>query len=730
MRTACFVAAVILIALLAGACVDDAKPATASTGTDAAAPAQIVGRDRCTDCHEAEHAAWSGSHHDLAMAEATEDTVLGDFNDTSFTDAAGITTRFHRDGTRFLVTTQDGAGQEREFVVSHTFGWTPLQQYLIPFEKGRVQCLPIAWDSRPSEQGGQRWFHVYGDEAIPPGDLLHWTGPLQNWNHMCADCHSTELRKNYDAASGSFTTTWTDIDVSCEACHGPGSGHITWLEKGQNPRDTTFGFERLISGAARLDWRFVDGQPTAVPGPEPRNNDRQINTCAPCHSRRTQLFDQTHGSAFADVHQVDELLPPTWHVDGQILDEDYVYHSFVQSKMYHAGVTCTDCHDQHSLKVRATDNSLCARCHQADHYDQIEHHQHPESSTGAACIACHMPHQTYMQVDDRRDHRFGIPRPDLSVALGVPNACTQCHDEQDDTWAAAQAKTWWGEPDTDDRFALAMHAGETGQRDALTRLRVVLGDAKLPAIQRAAALYVLLQLDPQPPLALLQAASTDPNPDLRMALADAVRNAPSVDPVPLVAPLLRDEHTAIRALAARALAGRNLNPQDAAAFAAARAELNRSYQRNADRAESQTDHALVLHAEGNLAESEQALRLAITLGPNRPTPRANLADLLRQRGDNAGCRAVLEQGIADLPGAGELHHALGLALIRDKDLPAALPALERAATLRPDIDRFTFVYAVALESVGRRADAVATLEALLERNPSNEQARAALRSWR
>jgi hypothetical protein len=200
----------------------------------AAAPAShtatgYVGSAACAGCHQAESEAWRGSHHDLAMAEATEETVLGDFDSAAFT-YGDVTSRFFRRDGKFFVNTDGPDGELADFEIRYTFGVTPLQQYLIAFPDGRMQALGIAWDSRPKEKGGQRWFHLYPGQNLKAGDPLHWTGIDQTWNFQCAECHSTELRKNYDAATNTYATTWAEIDVACETCHGPGAAHVDWAD--------------------------------------------------------------------------------------------------------------------------------------------------------------------------------------------------------------------------------------------------------------------------------------------------------------------------------------------------------------------------------------------------------------------------------------------------------------------------------------------------------------------
>lgn len=718
----------LLAALLMTACGGQQPPAQADPPPQAG-PATHVGQQRCAACHAAEATAWTGSHHDLAMDPATAATVLGDFDAPPFTDAAGVTTSFRRDEDRFVVVTADAAGKSREYEVAYTFGVEPLQQYLVRFPDGRYQCLPVAWDSRPAVDGGQRWFHVYGDDPVPPGDALHWTGPMQNWNHMCAECHSTGLDKGYDAAADRFETTWAEIDVACEACHGPGSAHVAWAEAGADPT-VAHGLTGLAD-ARRQDW--VAGGATLAPGPAARTNDREIQACARCHARAEQLLEEAPGAPLADTHRHEPMLPPTWHPDGQVRDEDYVFASFRASKMYHAGVTCSDCHEPHGLHLHAQGNALCARCHQPQHFDTPAHHHHAPGGPGANCVDCHMPETTYMQVDARRDHGFLVPRPAVSAATGSPDACTRCHQDQDQAWAAVAAERWWGPLDEsapDLRATRTIHAATSGDASAVPDLRALATEPALPAIRRAALIPLLLRLDPDPPRQPLFTAARDPDPLVRQAVADALRDAPQIDPVPIVGPLLEDPIRGVRLAAARCLAGRPLPERLRPAMAAAEALLEAGYARNADRAEIRIDRALTLQRRGDERAAAGELRRAIELAPQRIAAWTNLADLYRAAGDEAGCLTILAEGLRVNPTAGELHHALGLALVRGRRLADALPALARAAELRPDLPRFAYVLAVAQEAAGQLDAAIITLEGLLARHPGHAEARQALEAYR
>jgi len=388
--------------------------------------ATYVGRTACVACHAEQDRLWQGSHHALAMQEANAATVLGNFNDTTF-EYAGIESRFSTREGRFFVTTDGPDGQLHDYEVAYTFGVDPLQQYLIAFPNGRLQALSIAWDTRPKAAGGQRWFHLYPNERITHTDPLHWTGMYQNWNYMCAECHSTDLQRGYDAQLNRYQTRWSEMNVSCEACHGPGSQHLAWARDpravaGQGNNGLVVRFNERTTAA----WTIGPHTGNAMRNP-PRETDVELQACARCHSRRSFIWSEyRHDRPLLDSYLLQTLSEGLYYPDGQILDEVYEYGSFLQSKMYRAGVTCGDCHNPHSGKLRAEGNALCAACHLPSKYDTAAHHHHQPDSAGAACVACHMPISTYMVVDPRHDHSFRPPRPDLSKKPDkLPDAVTK-----------------------------------------------------------------------------------------------------------------------------------------------------------------------------------------------------------------------------------------------------------------------------------------------------------------
>jgi len=704
-------------------------PATAQ----AAGGPDYVGVDRCAQCHEREAELWRGSFHDLAMAEATEQTVLGDFNDAGFS-AHGVSSRFYRKDDDFLVRTDGPDGKLHDYRVRYTFGWYPLQQYLIEFPHGRLQSLGIAWDTRPKEEGGQRWFHLYPDVAMNHRHALHWTGREQTWNYQCAECHSTHLVKNYDLETDSYQTTWSEIDVACEACHGPGSKHVAWAEAAASGAVA----QGAVNKGLVVDLGDRDGGAWSVdPGTgkprrsEPRTSHTRIELCARCHSRRGQIWDDyEYGKPLYNTHRLALLDQHLYFPDGQIKDEVYVYGSFVQSRMYAAGVTCTDCHEPHSLKLRADGNQVCATCHLPSRYDTPAHHRHAEDSPASACSACHMPQRNYMVIDARADHSLRVPRPDLSEALGTPNACNGCHADKPAAWAAQALERWY--PDSQHRgahFGQALHAAQVNSPQAAEGLLALAADPKQPAIARATALDQLHDHARPEQLSTVQRLLAD---DEALVRAAAVRWLELTDLRTRVDQgwtLLDDEARTVRLEAARVLApvsNQHLPDKFRAQLERALTEYASAQQVNAERPEAHHNLGLIAAAQRKPLQAEQAYQTAVRLDKTFTPAYANLADLYRQYHRDADGEQLLRQGIAAVPDDASLYYALGLLQVRQERMGEAAKSLRRATELAPESTQYRYVYALALQREGQLADAIAALEDVLRRDAANRDARLAL----
>lgn len=692
----------------------ESVPADPAAANPTPLTAEFVGSQTCASCHTEQHSAWQASQHAHAMAHASVETVLGDFNDQHF-DYAGVRSRFSQRDGRFFVNTDGPDGSLSEFEVLYTFGLEPLQQYLVDLGAGRLQALSIAWDTRSAEQGGQRWFHIYPDEAISHADPLHWTRPSQNWNFMCADCHVTDFRKQYDAQNDSFASSWAELGVGCEACHGPGSAHLAWATGELEHQDQ--GLLRQFSERRDMHWLYELERVTARRSVAPGERTEQV-VCAQCHSMRSQVAEGfQHGGALLDHYRPELLRDPLYHADGQQREEVFISASFAQSRMHAAGVTCSDCHEPHSQRLRADGNALCATCHSPRHFDQPSHHFHPPGSSGAQCVNCHMPQTTYMVIDPRRDHQLSVPRPDLTQALGTPNACSGCHSDQTSDWAAQQIESWfpsgqWRQA----HFASAFAAADAGDPTAQTDLQALVRDPALaPVVRASAARRLLPGADPQAWALLAEQLRSD-DPLLRQGALEAFENAPQEPRRQWLPALLDDPQRSLRASAARLLADVPVQAARQPAFTRALAEYEAELRLHADRADYLNQFGLLRLRQGRVGEAEQYWDQALRRDPLHSASRLNLADLLRAQGRELAVDRLLRDGLLAQPQEGLLHYALGLSLVRQQRSAEAIAALRQAYRLRPEDPRMGYVLAVALESQ-RPEEALSLLAQASERHP-------------
>jgi tetratricopeptide (TPR) repeat protein len=714
-----------------------ARPPPAISRVAAAArettKAAFLGAGACAACHAAESAAWQNSKHARAMQHATAATVLGNFNNARFTYNGIISSFFQRDG-KFFVTTDGADGKLADFEILYTFGLYPLQQYLVAFSDGRLQALSIAWDARPKEQGGTRWYHLYPGERLTYKDPLHWTRLSQNWNWMCADCHTTKLDRNYNAANNTYATTWSEMNVACEACHGPGSKHVAWAAH-------VPGYEKVADQGliVALDerrgvrWTAVAASGNALRS-TPLTTERELGVCAQCHSRREAFAaGMNHDGRLFDRYAIALLTDRLYFPDGQQRDEVYEVGSFLQSKMHAHGVTCSDCHEPHSDKLRAPGNAVCAQCHASSKYDAPAHTLHAQASAAAQCAACHMPTRDYMVIDARRDHSIRIPRPDLSESLQTPNACTACHKERDAAWAAAVIERAFGhEPKGFQTFGAALHDGRTGARAAVPELMAVAKDAKTPGIARATALADLGPYLGSAVLPALESGLADPDAMLRGAALDALITAPPQERVRLALGLIDDPSAIVRIKAARVLA---IIP-DQGGDATMRAQLEKvfaeyvaSQRANADRPEAHLNLGLFYVERRDPQRAEAEYRAALALEADFVPAYVNLADLYRIYHREADAETMLTDGLQEVPGNPDLQHALGLLRVRQGRIADALPLLEGAARADPNNARYAFIYGVALHDSGHAKQGVSVMERALLRFPRDPNLLSALAAY-
>ncbi|WP_291865643.1 multiheme c-type cytochrome [Maribacter sp.] len=650
----------------------------------------FAGTETCISCHNDEHARWENSDHDLAMQIADSTTVLGDFNTTTF-KSKGVNYLFTKKGNNFYVNTEGGNGKYQDFKIKYTFGVFPLQQYLIAFPNGSYQCLMVAWDSNKNI-----WFNLQPNLVIEHNEWMHWSGGSMSWNSMCADCHSTNLQKKYDSNTQSYETTYSIINVSCEACHGPASKHVEFYK---NKSKSTVPPELYMT--KNMDSKEV------------------VQKCARCHSRRTQhtdYFDYT--GHYLDHYAPSLIIDPLYELDGQIKDEVYVYGSFVQSKMYHNNVSCKDCHDVHSLKLKKQGNDLCLSCH-VPTYNEPEHHFHKKDTPASLCINCHMDGKTYMGNDYRRDHSFRVPRPDQSIKYDTPNACNKCHTDKSPVWASNFLKLKFGEPDQN-HYSNLLLEGTNGNFDAY---HSILKNSNYPEIIRATALYnyanqnlseqdinnILHFINDSSPLVRKEAVAV-----LEKINANEYTNN-------YIQPLLLDSIRSVRISAAQFYAANNIPLPQNREYKKANKELKNSLENNSEFPSGQHKIGLLHAAKGDITAAEKAYRNAIFIDNYYNLSRLNLALIVYNQGKTKEAEELYLKVASQEPHSSYPHFMLGLLYNEINQPQKSIQYLKLATEKKPILINAFYNYGIKLQEQQKYKDARTVIEKGLKEVPNSER---------
>ncbi len=653
--------------------------------------AAYAGSESCRECHEKAFTGWMTSNHALA-----ERKVRMDLDEKAFSPKQTLVhgsdtsqTFMGADQTPQILTR--GLDNRRNtYQIVRIIGNDPLRQFLIPAQGGRLQTCDVSYDPKKNEL-----FDVYGDEERNPGDWGAWTGQGMNWNAMCAACHNTRLRKNYDPQTDTYHTRMAEMSVGCEACHGPMNNHAVW----QKNHAVSYGQEKPKDPTLRKFTR-----------------DQMLDTCGACHARRSEITgDLIPGEAFFDHFSLtvaDES--DTFHPDGQVRDEDYEFTSFLTSRMHHVGIRCIDCHDPHTGKRLLPGNALCMRCHgggtqpPAPFIIPTLHGHHKQDSKGNDCTGCHMPVTPYMQRHPRHDHGYTIPDPQLSLDFGVPNACNRCHNDKDAAWSLNASKIWYGERlnrPSHDRATLIASArrGDASARDGLIRL---LKTDEIPA-WRATACHLLARwvFDPETTRALLDqlfhASPLVREAAIRSLMAQTRQNNGPV--CKAIQPLLNDPVRSVRVAAAWALMP-NLDLN-----ARAGRELVHMLDLNSDQPTGRAQLSQFASLQGDTPTAIRQLRKAIVLDPNSPAFHHDLAIHLSTTGDTQGAIKSLQSAIRLAPNDPDFHFKLALAWNEVGDLAKSAEALEKTVRLDPSHARAWYNLGLARSAMNRPQDALAAL---------------------
>ncbi len=680
---------------------------------EAEAFAQYAGDAACKACHAEAHDKWAGSHHGLAERPIRADLDMAGFSpEKTFTHGTQKTIARVSAGNDAEIVTLGFNGEIKPYAIERVIGHDPLRQFLVQGTGGRLHATESCWDPRKNE-----WFDVYGNEDRKPGEWGHWTGRGMVWNTMCASCHNTRVRKNYDAQTDTFHTTMAQMTVSCEACHGPMRQHA------QSAHSGTYTAQGMIA-------------PPPANAEAVARNQQSIEACAVCHARRTELTgDFKPGDRFFDHHFlaiVDHS--DVFYPDGQIRDEDYEYSSFLSSRMHNAGVRCMDCHDPHTAKIILPGNALCMRCHTQGGFPNApaivpaQHTFHLPESAGSQCINCHMPQTTYMQRHPRHDHGFTIPDPLLTKQFNIPNACNRCHADKDTDWSLAATEKWYGERmnrRTRTRGTL-MAKAKRGDSDAREPLMALLHGDEIPYWKASASLMLDQWLGDNAVQAALMEQLDHPHPLVRTSAVQSLgplcedRSSPARS---RIESLLQDSVRSVRVAAAWAL--RDSVDLDSTAGK----EVQHMLDINADQPSGQMQLGQWNYARHNIPKAMAHMQRAIAWDPNSPPFYRDLAMIQSLAGDPRSSIQSLMEAIRLSPNEPEYRFSIGLAWHEAGDLDKAIAALRDTVRLAPDHSRAWYNLGLAFNAQMKTDEALDALihgEHAAPNDPSIPYARATI----
>lgn len=610
----------------------------------------------CQGCHSSVYQQWQTSHHARAMTAPTRAEV------------DGLPVRF-------------------------TLGYEPLQQFLIETRNGRLQAYGKAWDTERQE-----FFHLYPAQADTPDHPLHWQQIAHQANTQCIACHVTNYQQNYDVETDTFRSSWQALGVGCQSCHGPAQQHLDWAA--QTPTAVNlpnFGWSLQVFDA-----------------------EQQLQVCAQCHSRRSELQPFQPTVAIHDQLLISPLTAELYEVDGKIKDEVFEYGSFIQSRMHQAGVVCSDCHNPHSAQLQAPGEQVCSQCHATS--EQQQHHFHAADSVGAQCTSCHMPAKVYMGNDWRHDHSFSSPNPAQALALGHSDACLGCHQDDDPSTVIAAFKRWYPKAQPrDGGYAVALFKARNGQDGAAAELLAQLQRDDQPAIRRAALLSELPNYPSTAAQREVAQALQHQDPMVRRAAIEVLPSLFQGSVLERLWPrLLTDPVRAVRVTALEQLIaqGRPLQAQQVEEYEQLQAH-------HLGTAQAHFNQAMIASLTNRHDQSLPALERALARDPNYLPALVALVQMREQQAP-AEAQQLLRSAQQRLPEAAELTYALALSLVRQGQLPLALTYLKQATEQAPDQSQYAYVYAVALFDSGRRTEALQVLRDALDKSPQQRSLRVAL----
>jgi tetratricopeptide (TPR) repeat protein len=637
-------------------------------------------------------------------------------------------------------------GVERRYPIAQALGGKNVFYFLTPWERGRLQVLPLGYDLRRRE-----WFDVarsavrhFAPQADEP---LHWTEPPYTFNTACFSCHVSQLTNNYRLQTDSYRTEWAEPGINCETCHGPAAQHV--LAARQTPK-----------GQPLKDLKLL-GLRAASP-------DQMNSLCGSCHAKIHPLASSFPPEGrFFDYFGLAALEQADFYPDGRDLGENFTLTTWLLSPCLQSGkLHCGTCHTasgRNRFPAERAD-AACLPCHEDKVKDAAAHSHHKAGTDGAKCLSCHMPKTEFARML-RTDHSMRPPMPAASLAFGSPNACNLCHTNQTSAWANEQVRQWHPR---DYQAATLQRAGwiAAARKHDWSKLPEMLAYLNGPheQIWAASLIPLLAACEDDAKWEPLLACLRDRSPLVRAAAAQALGTGLRPGFVGPLAAATRDGFRLVRLRAAAALAAAPpemipasdrpalakatdellasflARPDDAAAWhslgnfrlergepKAAIAAFNTAARLEPWDAAPLVNVSLAYNQAGQNHKAEASLLQALRLAPTNPAIHLNLGMLLAELDRPAEAEAAFRAAFRFDPKSAQAAYNLGVLLVKDRP-QEALDWCRRAAELRPQEPKYLYTFAYYLDQRGLVAEAIRALERLVRQDPSTPDGYALLGS--
>ncbi len=700
-------------------------------------PNGFAGSVSCRECHEKFYRLWSTSFHGLAMQPYTPDFArakltphTGEIAIEGFKYQADIT-----GNTGYVVEKGKSPSENKQYKIDHVLGGKNAYYFLTPFDKGRLQTLPLAYDVKKKE-----WFDTAASGVRHFSDQpIHWRESVYTFNTACYSCHVSQLSTNYDLRTDTYQTVWAEPGINCETCHGPSEEHnrvCREAPKGTMPADL-----KIISAK-----RFTPDQHNA--------------TCSGCHAKMIPLTATfTPGDKFFDHYDLITLENPDFYPDGRDLGENYTYTSWLmspclQSNKLHCG-TCHTSSGRYRFKAEEKANDACMPCHAEKVNHAPSHTHHKLGSKGNQCVSCHMPITSFARMN-RTDHSMLPPTPSATIKYKSPNACNLCHMEKSAAWADSYIRKW---RKRDYQAAVLLrsgliHSARKGNWSRLPDILSYIKSTKNNEVYRTSLVRLLRTCDDERKWPVLRQLLKDPSPLVRASAALGIsdnltpenidsllsvtadpvrlvriRAAEALSPIPQTrAPEEARDH--LKAAQAEFLAALNARPDDWTShynlgnFYASRNETEKaiaSYE-TAIRLEPRallplTNIAIVYGQRGDYDKAETSLRKAIEIDPKSAPVHFNLGLLLAERGKTEGAEKELRRALQFDPRLAPAAYNLGMLIIRERP-DEGLSYCRKAYELSPNNPKYSYTLAFYQAQTGDRKGAIKTLRDTVKRHPA------------